>query len=318
MKIILTQGIPGSGKTTWAKEYVDKHQGWVRINRDDLRNMRGRYWKPKQENLITTWQRSLILDALMDGQNIVLDDTNLNPKYLKDFKDWIDLLQGGLIRSFQYYEALQKQDEKELDKLHIELEYKFFHVELKEAIKRDLQRPNSVGQEVIKKFWDKYIEPKRDYDKPFIMEQDPKLTHAIIVDLDGTLAIHNNRSPYEFDKCDTDLVNEAVAYIVRQQISSTLSNAPVIIYLSGRDDIAFDKTKQWLIENHLWNEQYANQLYMRKTGDKRKDSIVKREIFEQNIKGKYYVDFVMDDRNQVVEMWREIGLPCFQVNEGDF
>jgi len=57
---------------------------------------------------------------------------------------------------------------------------------------------------------------------------------------------------------------------------------------------------------------------MRKTGDSRKDSIVKREIFEEHIKGKYRIQFVLDDRNQVVEMWRQLGLTCLQVAEGDF
>ena len=57
---------------------------------------------------------------------------------------------------------------------------------------------------------------------------------------------------------------------------------------------------------------------MRKTGDNRKDAIVKREIYETHIKDKYQVDYVLYDRNQVVEMWRSLGLTCLQVADGDF
>lgn len=57
---------------------------------------------------------------------------------------------------------------------------------------------------------------------------------------------------------------------------------------------------------------------MRKSGDMRKDSIVKREMFDEHIRGRYNVNFVLDDRNQVVELWRSMGLTCLQVADGDF
>ena len=57
---------------------------------------------------------------------------------------------------------------------------------------------------------------------------------------------------------------------------------------------------------------------MRKLDDKRRDDIVKKELFDENIRGRFNVKFVIDDRNRVVDMWRQIGLTCFQVEEGDF
>ena len=57
---------------------------------------------------------------------------------------------------------------------------------------------------------------------------------------------------------------------------------------------------------------------MRQAGDNRDDRIVKREIYEREIKGRYNVRFVLDDRNKVVALWRDLGLPCFQVADGDF
>ena len=61
---------------------------------------------------------------------------------------------------------------------------------------------------------------------------------------------------------------------------------------------------------------------MRITGDGRNDTIVKKELYEENIKGNYEILFVLDDRNSekypVVGMWRELGLTCFQVADGNF
>jgi hypothetical protein len=62
-----------------------------------------------------------------------------------------------------------------------------------------------------------------------------------------------------------------------------------------------------------------NALYVRKKGDMRKDSIIKKELYEAYVKGQFFVQFVLDDRNQVVDLWHlELGLPCLQVNYGDF
>ncbi len=88
-----------------------------------------------------------------------------------------------------------------------------------------------------------------------------------------------------------------------------------IVLLSGRLDTYKLQTLNWL-EKHKINYDL---LVMRKEGDSRKDSIVKREFYEQNIQGKYFVAFSLDDRTQVVNTWRdELKLPCFQVYFGDF
>jgi hypothetical protein len=59
-------------------------------------------------------------------------------------------------------------------------------------------------------------------------------------------------------------------------------------------------------------------LFMRPAGDSRKDSIVKRELFDRHVAGRWAVRGVIDDRRQVVEMWRAMGLMCAQVAPGDF
>ena len=59
-------------------------------------------------------------------------------------------------------------------------------------------------------------------------------------------------------------------------------------------------------------------LWMRKDDDYRKDSIVKEEMFFEHVNDKYTVELVMEDRHQCVRLWRDLGLPCFQVNWGKF
>lgn len=135
---------------------------------------------------------------------------------------------------------------------------------------------------------------------------------AIIVDIDGTIALHNNRGPFEYDKCDTDTPNKPIIEIVKKfQADKYLR----IIYLSGREDSCMEKTRAWITKH---TGQQPQLLFMRKTGDHRKDSIIKKEIYEAQIKPHHKVIFVLDDRNQVVEMWRQEGLTCLQVADGDF
>lgn len=131
---------------------------------------------------------------------------------------------------------------------------------------------------------------------------------AIIVDLDGTLALFNGREPFEFEKCDTDLLNEPVATTV-----FALAMRDVLI-VTGRYERVRTQTEAWL---DLHGIPY-DALFMRRDGDNRKDADVKREIYYAEIADRYDVLLVLDDRNQSVEGWRQLGLVCFQVAEGNF
>lgn len=136
---------------------------------------------------------------------------------------------------------------------------------------------------------------------------------TIICDLDGTLALFEKedktqphyRNPYDASTCGNDLLNKVVASIL---------HGKNVILVSGREDKYRDQTIEWLTKHSI----SYNFLLMRKSGDNRKDSIVKQEIYEDYIKPNWDVEFVLDDRNQVVKMWREQGLVCLQVAEGDF
>lgn len=131
-KIILCRGIQGSGKTTWAKQWVlEDPEHRVRFNNDDIRNMLGKYWVPSREPIVTTMKNSFISGAAIFRMDVVIDNMNLNSKELDYWKD--------IARMFNY-----------------DLEIKDFFTPLQDCIERDSKRPNPVGEEVIRKTYEKY------------------------------------------------------------------------------------------------------------------------------------------------------------------
>ena len=280
-KIIVLQGLPASGKSSWAKKFTEENENYVRVCRDDLRRMRGKYWIPEQEDMITKWEVYCVETAIEHGKSVIIDATNLNRNTIGK---WNTIA----------------------EEFHTQIEYKFFDVGLTECIERDKYRENSVGEKVIKKMYRQY----EHYFKSYKLNQDENLQPCIIVDIDGTLAERVDRGPFDWGKVDSDIVKEEIAEIVRMYNM----NDHEIILFSGRDSICKDKTELWLRKNGI----PFNQLHMRKENDNRKDSIIKEELYNDYVRNKFFVSVVIDDRKQVVDMWRRIGLTCLQVDKGDF
>lgn len=275
-KLIAMRGLPGCGKSTLAFEYVAK--GYKRVNKDDLRAMfdNGK-WSKQNEKYVKDLEKSMVFTFLRDGFNVVVDDTNFG------------------------YEAEWEMVAKTCD---VDFELINFDILPEECIKRDAKRGNkSVGAEVIRRMYNQHLRPKPvPYNK--------ELKDAYIFDIDGTLAIMNGRSPFDYTRVSEDSLNEPVANILDslQQVGNK------IIICSGRKNLCKDETIQWLDDNNIKYDV----LLMREGEDIRKDSIIKKELYLSSIKDKYNVLGVFDDRNQVVELWRDLGLPCFQVDYGDF
>ena len=295
-KLIICQGIPSSGKSTWAKKFVLENSNYVRVCRDDLRRMRGKYWLQEQEGMITNWEDDCIAIALHNGYNVIVDATNLNEKTINR------ICNLGNVKN---------QD--------IDIEYRFFDINLDEAISRDMGRPKEeqVGAKVITSMYNKYIVAKKIEEiQEGKIKQDSTLPKAVLLDIDGTVAISHNRDIFDYSKVMNDLPNEAVVNIVKGIIALGQHR---IIYMSGREDYCKEDTVNWLANNGLLTTGYS--IYMRKSGDHRKDTIVKKELFDENIKGRYFIDFCLDDRNCVCDQYREMGLKVIQVcsrEEGNF
>ena len=142
-------------------------------------------------------------------------------------------------------------------------------------------------------------------------KNDPSNPAAIIVDIDGTLAHHDNvRTPFEFDKVAFDEVDSSV----KDAVLSAHQYGHTILVVSGRSDSCYEDTAQWLDKHGI----PYHDLFMRSRDDKRKDWIVKDEIIRTHIQDNYHVIYCLDDRNQVVDHNRAMGYKVFQVQPGDF
>jgi predicted kinase len=251
-----------------------------------------------EENLISEMFDSSIDKALAKGVNVLLDATHCRAEYA------------------QHY--IEKFGER------ASISFKIFEAETEELIARCDRRTKETGRfvpaSVVKKMVSNLEEMKKNFDfstrfaqKRYkeAVNQDNTLPKALICDLDGTLAILNARNPYDASTADKDELNTPVANIIK----SCAKNGYKILLVSGREDKYREPTEKFLQKYEI----PYNELFMRKEKDFRKDAVIKREIFDREIVGKYCIDFVLDDRNQVVEMWRNIlNFTCLQVNFGDF
>lgn len=289
MKLIMTKGLPASGKTTWAKQQPAK-----RVNKDDLRAMidDSKWSKPKEEMILYARDRLIEL-FLESGYDVVVDDTNLAPKHQTTLED--------LAAKFNAEFVVQD----------------FTDVSLSTCLKRDSERANSVGEKVIKSMYNSFLRKKADVAKYVAPPFDPDLPNCIIVDIDGTVAHMTDRSPYDYTKVNTDVVDENIRDIVHRYAARNVNDDmpdTYILIVSGRKDDCKQETIDWLVANKI----PFDELHMRQSGDDRNDAIVKQEIYDTWIKNRYNVRFVLDDRDRVVAKWRELGLKCLQVAPGDF
>lgn len=148
-------------------------------------------------------------------------------------------------------------------------------------------------------------------------------TLGIIIDLDGTLCNVDHRRHFVENRKDKDFksfyagIADDLPNEWCRQLVYSLNYRHEIIFVSGRPEEYREVTHEWL-RQHIGHSYVAMQLHMRRDNDFRKDSIVKREIYQNHIEPYYHILFCVDDRKQVVDMWREVGLDCLHCAEGDF
>lgn len=295
--LIICRGLPASGKTTFARAWVAEDPATrARVNKDDLRRLLhdGVYLGRDTENTINMIRDNTIRSLLRKGISVISDDTNIPQGVARD------LARIG----------------REIKEITITVE-DMTNVPVETCIERDAAREHSVGREVILRMAEKLggksyplpfpVDPQENSLAPFV--PNTNLPGAWIVDIDGTLALKGERSPYDWHRVGEDTLNTPVYLVLRGLDKMGLQ----IVFASGRDAVCRPETQAWLEKKSLGSYP----LYMRPEGDMRKDSIVKRELLDEIAKT-WNVIGVLDDRDQVVRMWREIGLPCFQVAEGAF
>ena len=306
--LFICRGLPASGKSTWAKEQLKREPNrWKRVNKDDIRMMldNGQFSKTN-ESLVRSVQDQIIRDAIGAGFDVIVDNTHLVGMTVKKLHT--------LAASIGDVMVIEKG----------------FNVDVDTCLERNAKRSGSarVPDDVIKnmakaaglnkgrKLVDKTVFYANSQQQ---LVQNPSLPRAIICDLDGTLALMNGRNPYDASTCDEDLLNEAVA----QCVLAMHYSGRKIIFMSGRDSKYKAQTikfieQHMLVEGENGIQVMPYELFMRATNDSRRDSIVKAELFAEHVKDKYYVEFAIDDRDQIVREWRKMGLICFQVAYGNF
>jgi predicted kinase len=300
-QMFIYRGLPGSGKTYQARLNAFQDKGRL-VGRDHVRqlmNVEG-IGTPAQEAEVTRIQEQLIISGLRSGQHVHVDDMNLKADYVRRLVNiaWREGAEWKII-------DLTNQD---VEVCHV----------------RNVMRDRVVPSEVIDRNYERFIKGK-PYPLPFQFTgarvedtyqgepytPDLSLREAVLIDVDGTVADHEGiRGHHEYDKVHLDKPKPEVIRVVK-----TLVNTGVRpLYVSGRPESCMEATWRWL-STHA-TEPFD--IIMRKTGDRRADYIVKRELFDKHIRYNYNVIGAFDDRNQVVDMYRSLGITVFQVAEGNF
>lgn len=294
--VVILRGVSGSGKTTFAKRMPR-----VRISRDDLRRLlfgiEGKaVLTSEQEKKVTKFQREWIERELLEGNDVVVDDTNLNESLLKSLCRFINDI------GFDFTVVDTK-------------------VSLEEAKARNARRephdrvPDHVIDRQFKRAWWGQIESQAYVYKPYTLY--PSLPAAFSFDLDGTLAqMGDRRGPYDFTKYHLDEADIAMGFIT-SLIGFATSESDVnvkTLILTGRDAKYRPECEAWLTKHDIAYDR----LIMRPEGDTRNDAVVKSDLWDEHIDGKFNVLMHYDDRNRVVSGLRRKGIKVAQVQVGDF
>lgn len=289
--LILEVGPAGSGKSGHAYMMEQKF-GFVRISQDDQGKA----------------HLDLFKNAISKDKNVVVDRMNFNVQQRE-----------------RYIEPARKAG--------YEIRIVVHHVPKRICLERMLKREGhptikneKSAQAALKTFFGKY-ERVEDSEADMVIRlghDDDTRPTAIICDIDGTIAEINHRRHYldrdkeagirpNWQMFFKEMVNDTINVWCYDIVSSLCMQYP-IVFATGRPDNFHKETYAWLYEHRV----PMTDLFMRPRFDSRKDDIVKEIILEFEILPRYKVHFVLDDRQQVVDMWRKRGHVVLQCDKGDF
>lgn len=306
--LILTRGVPASGKSTWAKKWVEQDpRNRVRINRDDIRmEMYGKYvlltpegkTDVEAEEAVTAEEQRRLNHALGAGKSVVVDNTNLNMRFLKP-----------------YFTAAKR--------FKVKMGHKDFPISMQEAMKRNRQRDRVVPDRVIQRMYS-YLGPQGEFQLfpgsyPVKQIQVPKTREkAIGFDMDGTLtAVHSIRhyvqrpkgKQRDFDSFHRNSLfcppNDAIVEMLQDAHEAGFK----VIITTARGEAYRDVTQAWLDKHNI---PYEN-IFMREPGDMRPDYEVKKDMFDKYVNPHYDLVRQVDDNPQAVQAWVEKGVAVTEV-----
>ena len=293
IKIYVLIGAPAFGKSVLARKMHEEDPSKVIVSRDEIRSARGKYWIEEQENYISDIEEFEVRCAIKHGLSPIIDATNLNPK------------------TIDKWEKLSVELDVDLEKIFLP------YVPFDEALARDIKRGKEGGRAVGKKtlesfykryYWDQY-EKEKYGDKHPSSDPDKSLPPAVIFDLDFTIMYRKNRGPFEFNKADSDDFDPKAKWMIERWISDGITP----IFITGRDATyeSLEAIKKALGINRtekLDGAYYPYIILGRSSGDRRPSILVKKELYENLVEGKYNVLMAFDDDQEVVDMYKSKGI----------
>lgn len=296
LKLIITRGLPASGKSRWADEYIAENPNFVKIEKDQIRKD-GKLFpdgvyvhKRGDESIVIKERDRLIRQALGRGKSVISSDTNLVQKHITQLSNI----------------ARQNNAVVEIKS--------FLDVPIKTLLERDAAREDAVGEQVIRRMFHESVQKM-----PTFLKYDPELPFAVVTDLDGTLTTGpKDRSPYEWKKVGNDELNLGISHILDGV--KVIDYCKVIIF-SGRDEICRPETEAWLEKNDIeYDELHMRRSdHVREDGGQVADTVVKAEMIDKYIKGRYNVLIWFDDRPVVADMLRDVyGINVAQIGDVNF
>lgn len=304
-KIIeILKGIPASGKSHYALKEVENGGGSVvRINKDDLRAMlHANKFSKQREKATVNVRDTLIRNFLFEPhiQRIIIDDTNLSPKH------------ENVINEIISEPMIQKTLDIQVKKIWFE---DSLNVDL--CHKRNTSRTRSVPFGVIEnmyaQFLPQYLQAHplntwHPFEEPYDGLGDKEV---VIFDIDGTLADHKGiRSPFDWKKVGEDRPHPEIINLLNMYRAEGYG----IILMSGRDSQCRLQTEEWL---EKYDIQY-DALHMRPRASNDKDFNIKLQLYVNHVWPNCKVHLIVDDRFQVVRMWRALGIKVLSVDNGFF
>lgn len=296
-ELLITRGLPASGKTTFAKKWVEEYPDRrARVNRDSIREsvfFQHGVLTPELESQVSRIQRNAVEKLLDAGYSVIVDDMHLRSKYVRE---WL---------------AVAREKRASVSVID-----HFLAVPADECVERDQARiargERGVTGDVIMGLARKFgnLNPGDVFEltaeeNEYTYDPDTSKPKAWMVDLDGTLALMQNRGPFEWHRVGEDALNTPVHAL----LEGIRSSGYKVVAMSGRDAVCRPQTEEWLDRHGVEHDE----LFMRAEGDIRNDAIVKLELFREHVAPNYHVIGALDDRPRVCRMWRSIGVFVAQV-----
>lgn len=298
-KLTIIVGPPGSGKSTLAKSLIendgDHGAATVYVNQDS-----------QGAN-----HKDIFIDAVYAGKDVIVDRMNFNVQQRRTYIE-IAKLKGYKVKAIIKCEASSTCLERMLKR------------DNHETIKNE-----KSARSALQTFMTKYEPPTAEEGIDEIVRIYPYglKPKCIVVDLDGTLCNVEHRRHFVrdlpegqkknwagfFDGIANDTLNVWCLNIVRK-----FANTHEIVYCSGRSENHKKVTLDWLREHTGMSEYMDFSLFMRHRSDSRQDYIVKEILLDFEILTRFSPEFMIDDRKQIVDMWRRRGFVCLHCDEGDF